>query len=886
MGKIRKKSKVKDMSVDDGFFEVAEVTRKWYENSSLGSSDDYIGDSTLSDSEIKELRAEAIRALENEDLAYSNRSSKLPGKSNYEWLRTIMTKGTVSDRIAANTIMIQNSPVHNLSTLRNLVNMVKVGKKKECITVIETLTELFLTDLLVPDKKLRTFENCPLAAVSQLKGSSRSSRLIHWYFEDQLKELYRTFIQALQTAAQDTVETNKEKAITAMYKLLAGNPEQESLLLTCIVNKLGDPSPKVSSKTIHCLTRLLQQHPNMKFVVMQEIEKLLFRPNVSSRAQYYGICFLTLFILSREDMDLAVNLINLYFSFFKACLKRGDIDTRLMSALLMGVNRAYPFAKEKLVGIEEQIETVYKVVHIASFNVSVHALRLLYQVADYTSAVSDRFYSALYKKLVDPQLCSSSHQAMFLNLVFRALKQDVSDNRVKAFIKRLLQVCLYVPVPLVCGILYLISQLVHNNKALLSLTMKASTFSIPENADDEEDEHYEDVKIEETEESHTVPDQQIESKPKDVPQVEEKPVTATWFHCQNLKRKGTKSSTALGLYDPYQRNPLFAGGDFCAYTELMDLCHHFHPTVSLFASKILQGETISYSGDPLQDFTLSRFLDRFVFKNPKKQAAHEDKPNVKFSRKSSYQPLGIKSLAVNSASYLSCEESAIPVEELFMYKYLSKKKAAKTDADEDAESDVDSVGSEEFESMMDNLMGGKEKQIDYADEVGDKLAPSKDQDSGEESEDEEDDRPANYGSDNSLEDDDSAEEIVFDDDGEEDEDIQFDINNLPDDDDDDDDIFEDGRKEVKGKKGKKRKDFMKGSLSRSVFASADEFAEMLEDAGDTNLKLGGLASMSNKDKAGVKQLKWEMDRDHWLKGPKQRKRKGQPISRFRKKLKR
>lgn len=32
-----------------------------------------------------------------------------------------------------------------------------------------------------------------------------------------------------------------------------------------------------------------------------------------------------------------------------------------------------------------------------------------------------------------------------------------------------------------------------------------------------------------------------------------------------------------------------------------------------------QGGAIQYSGDPLQDFTLIRFLDRFVFRNPKQQ---------------------------------------------------------------------------------------------------------------------------------------------------------------------------------------------------------------------------------------------------------------------------
>lgn len=53
-----------------------------------------------------------------------------------EWMKTIMHKGTLSDRVAAHTVTIQNNPVYNLETLRNLVGMVKVGKKKECISVI------------------------------------------------------------------------------------------------------------------------------------------------------------------------------------------------------------------------------------------------------------------------------------------------------------------------------------------------------------------------------------------------------------------------------------------------------------------------------------------------------------------------------------------------------------------------------------------------------------------------------------------------------------------------------------------------------------------------------------------------------------------------------
>lgn len=58
---------------------------------------------------------------------------------------------------------------------------------------------------------------------------TRRKLLSHWYFEDQLKEIYTSFILAINKIAHDTVDTNKEKALTGMYKLLAGNPEQEKV---------------------------------------------------------------------------------------------------------------------------------------------------------------------------------------------------------------------------------------------------------------------------------------------------------------------------------------------------------------------------------------------------------------------------------------------------------------------------------------------------------------------------------------------------------------------------------------------------------------------------------------------------------------------------------
>jgi hypothetical protein len=49
--------------------------------------------------------------------------------------------------------------------------------------------------------------------------------------------------------------------------------------------------------------------------------------------------------------------------------------------------------------------------------------------------------------------------------------------------------------------------------------------------------------------------------------------------------------------------------------ELSLLAHHFHRLVTKFA--VGSNGSVSYKGDPLKDFTLQPFLDKFAFCNPK-----------------------------------------------------------------------------------------------------------------------------------------------------------------------------------------------------------------------------------------------------------------------------
>lgn len=43
------------------------------------------------------------------------------------------------------------------------------------------------------------------------------------------------------------------------------------------MNKMGDPLKKVASRSMQCLTQVLNKHPNMKGIIINEVEKLLFR---------------------------------------------------------------------------------------------------------------------------------------------------------------------------------------------------------------------------------------------------------------------------------------------------------------------------------------------------------------------------------------------------------------------------------------------------------------------------------------------------------------------------------------------------------------------------------------------------------------------------------
>ncbi|KAH8919080.1 CBF-domain-containing protein [Atractiella rhizophila] len=137
----------------------------------------------------------------------------------------------------------------------------------------------------------------------------------------------------------------------------------------------------------------------------------------------------------------------------------GDGESKFMAAILSGVNRAFPYSNFDDELLQRRMDTLFKVTHTSTLNVMIQSLQLIYTISSSRRKVSDRFFRTLYDSLLDPRLESSSKQALYLNLVFKALKADESFERVAAFVKRIFQILAAHQPPFVCGALFLLSEL-------------------------------------------------------------------------------------------------------------------------------------------------------------------------------------------------------------------------------------------------------------------------------------------------------------------------------------------------------------------------------------------------------------------------------------------
>ncbi|KAF7496554.1 CCAAT/enhancer-binding protein zeta [Sarcoptes scabiei] len=663
------------------------IGSKWFHKRSNSNSFDHRSGkpNQLDRARIEQLKADAIKLWEQDRNLYEKLKKNNPKKTDFEWIQDVLSRGTINDKLAAYTVLIQDSSVHNVHYIGRLVRFVNVKDKRACLAALDTIQDLFIGDLLRPKHKLLSFEES-IASVdekflsigSDENSMIRDNFLLLAYIEDQIRSYYREFLDRLVTCSHDSLEMLRKKSIQILSNLLISNPEGEKFLLTNLVNKLGDPQPKIASNTIKLLTDVLANHPSMKMIVVKEVERLLFRPNSSNRVQYYCLCFLSSIIFKVEvDREVANQIINIYFLMFTKLAKLGEVNVKMMSILLTGLSRAFPYSKLSNEVVQDNLDKLYKILRFVTLNTAIQALSLIFNMVKFceNNSLNDKYYLVLYKFLHQPGLDQCNKLSLLLNVIYRSIKIDPIQKRAKAFVKRILQLALIANPSFIIAVLIMISEL-----------LKVKTgFKIRVTVIDQGTEN-----LEESSRSQSRTD---------LPKFEDLD-----SQIQNYR---------LGA-----ENPMLSNAEFEPYWELAALRKHFHPTVRLYAQNLLEENSFAYDGDPLEDFSLKRFLERFSFKNPKHNNPSKSKADLKqVFRKN--RSSGQSKFTIDNI--ISQDEKDIPNSELYIHRYLQQRKLfAKADENEPIESDLESVDSVEFNDLLDHYEqnnGNHLEEIDYAKDI-------------------------------------------------------------------------------------------------------------------------------------------------------------------------
>ncbi|TDL17071.1 CBF-domain-containing protein [Rickenella mellea] len=672
---------------------------------------------TVTSEALSSFSSRASSLHTSDTLLHNSSNASTSSAADAAFLSRVLSSGTLSDRLSALTLLAQASPVHNTKALESLRSLAQKKGRDESLKALRAVVDWWVGGG-APDRKLKSFRDHPLN-----HPDVTDRHLILWYFEDWLKKYFFSILQILEALSLDPLPYVRTQAMSLIFTLLKEKPEQEQNLLRLLVNKLGDSEKHVASRASYHILLLLQSHPQMKSIVVREMTSLVLRPihptastaldgskNLShdkggekekvekknvqqGHLRYYATITFNQIMLSGSptDKDVAVQLINVYFELFKEILGEGrqdddeeggvaeddsenvakkkqrrgkgkplkygkdkgerkrkavrgdagfaeleDNDSKLTSAILTGVNRALPFSKLDVadVSFNAHVDTLFRITHTSSFNISLQALRLLLQICVTLSTSSSaptssqpnpivvRYYRTLYASLQDPRLATSSKQAMYLNLLFKSIKIDTNAGRVKSFVRRFVQLLVSGAsggTEFVAGGLYLLGEL----------------FS-------------------------TVPD------------------LKSTLH-QRSTRSDTADASSDNTYDPRKRDPQFANPSASPMWELMPLVHHFHPTVRLHATQLLSTQPLTANAD-LSLNTLSHFLDRFVYKNPKRPkprgssamqpaAAAQDGTGVRLTKGSQADGAAM----LNHETFWTQNLKNISVDQVFFHKYFSQR---------------------------------------------------------------------------------------------------------------------------------------------------------------------------------------------------------------------
>jgi len=272
--------------------------------------------------------------------------------------------------------------------------------------------------------------------------------------------------------------------------------------------------------------------------------------------------------------------------------------------------------------LEDHVDELYRVIHTAPAATATQALTLLFHiiigsptkgkesVVDVTEESvrrQDRYYRALFAALATPSMTMGKHATMFFNILYKSMKADNDTTRVLVIAKRMLATTMHCNSPAFAASIFVLNEVASHHEPLR-------------------------VYLEQ------IPDESLAGVVLDPSKRE--PKAALWVHNDESNRAPPKNASSW---------------------ELALASSHYHPSVAKFSSTV---GAIFYNGNPLQDFSLAPFLDKFAYRNPRdvKRAANKICRGESVGERRSTREEAIGSrliLPVNDPSFLKQRETDV-----------------------------------------------------------------------------------------------------------------------------------------------------------------------------------------------------------------------------------
>ena len=545
------------------------------------------------------------------------------------YMDQFQSRGTTSDKIASAAVKLSgNDFMLSLDSFNVLFDAAR-HDTHHFEAALKALVAVW--PRLLPARPLKRFvaQYFGTLPTAESDSAARKKVLLYWYIEDMLKRTYTQFLALCETMLRDRLAVRRECWLDGVGKLLLTVAEQKHVIMSMLVDKMGDPSGQIAHKAYHQLLAMLCESSTNQALLLPELERIAFMKNCPPRALRLCVNVLNQFVFSKDERKLAAKCVSTYLALFRQLVLSEALEQSVTTALVIGMKRAFPYSGSDVSHLSEHLDALFILSNTGHFIQRVSAVSLLHQLFTKQSpqAFVDRWYRALYHLLLVPpkQIPQAAFLTGFFSTLHKALRSDTNHERVAAFVHRILDRSLLHSEAFVCAALQLVSELARATPLVRGLIRPAPGASAK----------------------------------------------------QGLQAKATPTSLAAGgmerlHYDPKHRDPQYShASSSCAWT-LNILAKHTHPTVVKLAVLLLFGEEAVSDTHPLDDLTLRNFLQMFADAKPTAASAdaedgrrNSDK-GVPVFRRGQHIPV-LPSAA--DPSFISANPAHVDVGAIFVHKY-------------------------------------------------------------------------------------------------------------------------------------------------------------------------------------------------------------------------